>query len=318
MVGISSPAAGVPGLDLLPHVRRIALALARQPAELFLRRLELPERDLRQALGRQVDPLVEAQLLAEALRTEPKGSTAPRGQLFAQVADVGPQGVDGVGRRVGQVAQQVHVLQVAEGPRQVALDERQDPLERLDADADEEARGLRHVLPGRLQQPRRLAQLRPDAPRPLRDVGVGEEDLRGEAAGQRVGVEERVPLPIAGLLEGEQPAADAVGQHPLLERLLAGQAGRVDAVEAPRPAPEVADARLDGGAAEVLQQVVVQMDAVGGRFRGTGLVEMGEVLVNEMRERLGCLRQVSLSRPAHDGVSSTTERGSPAGEPSSA
>ena len=50
---------------------------------------------------------------------------------------------------------------------------------------------------------------------------------------------------------------------------------------------EVADLAVDRLTAPVLEQVVVQVDAVEGRAGGMGFVEIREVLVDEMRQGFG-------------------------------
>ena len=60
-------------------------------------------------------------------------------------------------------------------------------------------------------------------------------------------------------------------------------------VDLPKPSTEAgqrADVRLYGRAAEILQQVVVQVDAVLARLAGKNLVEIGEVIIDKMGERL--------------------------------
>ena len=264
--------------------------------------MQLPPCYLQQLVGRQVDTLVEPQLLLEPRAAETKRSAAPRGHRVPQVRDVRAQGVGGLDRRVREHAEQVQVLQVAECARQVALDEGQQSLERLDADLDEQPRRLGDVLPRRVEQPRHLPQLRTHAPRPLCQVGVGEEGLPGEALRQYVGVVERIALPAAHLLEGEQMTANPVAEHPPLHRLDRCQCGGVDAVESARPAAELADAGVDGRPAQVLEQVVVGMDAVSRRSRRVHLVDIGKVLLDEVRERFGDLAGDRLAhRTCHEG-----------------
>ena len=57
--------------------------------------------------------------------------------------------------------------------------------------------------------------------------------------------------------------------------------------QAPREAAEVANLRLDRLTAPVLEQVVVQMDAVEGGVGRMDFVEIREVFVDEMRQGFG-------------------------------
>ena len=212
------------------------------------------------------------------------------------MGDVLAQGVAGFHRRIREHAEQVHVLQVAKRPRQLVLDEPEHPFERLDADLDEEPGRLRDVLPRGLEEPRNLPQLRADAPCPLRQIGVSEQGLAGKAGRQRVGVVQRAAFPVANLLECEQVGADAIAEHPSLQRLDGCQRRRIDAVEAARPSAELPDTAVDCRAAQVFQQVVVRVDAVGRGCRGIHLVEVGEMFLDEVRERL---RDVGGRRLAH-------------------
>jgi len=43
---------------------------------------------------------------------------------------------------------------------------------------------------------------------------------------------------------------------------------------------------VDGGAAQVLEEVIVQVDPVERRLGRTNLLQVGEVVVDKMRERL--------------------------------
>ena len=59
------------------------------------------------------------------------------------------------------------------------------------------------------------------------------------------------------------------------------------AAEPPGEAAEVADLAVNRLAAEVLQQVVVQVDAVERRVGRMDLVEIRQVLVDEVRQWFG-------------------------------
>ena len=107
------------------------------------------------------------------------------------------------GLRVGEIAEQVQVVDVGERARQVVVDELQRAAHRLDADLDEDAGRVLDVVARGLDQPRRLAQLRQHAARALGRRRVREERLAGEARREEVGVELRVALPGADRFELE-------------------------------------------------------------------------------------------------------------------
>ena len=285
-------------LDDAPRLHPVAVQAGRDLLEPLLRRAELTLRDPEQPVRRRVDPFLEAQLPGEPVRTEPERGPAARRNGVAQVGDVLLQGIDGHRGGVGQIPQQVHVVEVAERLREIALDERQDAAERLDADAGEEARRIGDVPPGGVEEPRRLPQLRNHSAGPVRHGRVVEQHLSGEAVRQRLRIVQRTALPGADVLQCEQAGLNAVGQHPAIELLLAGQGRRLDAVEAPGPPAELANLRLDAGPAEILQQIVVQMDAVGGRRGRRHLVQVRQVLVDEMGQRFGGMRWRTFHGPS--------------------
>ena len=130
-----------------------------------------------------------------------------------QVLDVAANRVGRLGGGIGEIAEQVQVVDVTQRARQVALDEAQRALERVDADLDEDAGRILDVVARRLQQPRRLPQLGQDPARPFGRRRVGEDGLRGQARREDVRVEMRVALPGAHFLELEQPRPHVVGQQ---------------------------------------------------------------------------------------------------------
>ena len=93
----------------------------------------------------------------------------------------------------------------------------------------------------------------------------------------------RVALPGAHRLELEQARPDVRVERGPLEPLRVGQPGRVDGGEPAREAAEVTHLRVNRGPAQVLEQVVVEMNAVERRVGGMGLVQPREILVDEMR-----------------------------------
>ena len=60
----------------------------------------------------------------------------------------------------------------------------------------------------------------------------------------------------------------------------------VDLVEPPTEAGQRPDMGVNARAAQVLQQVIVKMGPIQGRLGRKYLVQVGEVVVDKMRERL--------------------------------
>ncbi len=156
-----------------------------------------------------------------------------------------------------------------EGARQIVVDETQRAAQALEADLDEDARGILDVVARGLHQPRHLPQLREHAPRALGERRVVEERLAGQAGRQRVGVELRAALPGADVFQLEDAARGCSTRAPGARDARCRSAAR----DRLRPAggakpPRVANLRVDRLPAEVLEQVVVHVHAVeGGRRR---------------------------------------------------
>ncbi len=81
--------------------------------------------------------------------------------------------------------------------------------------------------------------------------------------------------------------ANVARQHPVLEPLDAGQSVRRDLVEAPQVPGERVRLGLDRRAAQILEQIIVRVDAVEGRMGGMRLVQIAEQIVDEVRQRFG-------------------------------
>ena len=116
---------------------------------------------------------------------------------------------------------------------------------------------------------------------------MGKQRLAGEAGGENVRVVLGIALPGSNHFQLEHPAAEAVGQHPVLEFFDVRQAVRPDVFEAPEVAGEGMDVAVDPMTAEVLEEVVVSMNAVEIRVRRVGLIEVPEQVVDKMRQRFG-------------------------------
>ena len=110
----------------------------------------------------------------------------------------------------------------------------------------------------------------------------------------RVGVELRVALPRTDALQFVQASLGVGHQGRMVGAL--GQRDGVDGHrgQAAREPVQVADLAVDGGAAEVLEQVVVDVHAVEGGRRRLHLVAPGQVVSRKVRE--GLSRSHALAR----------------------
>jgi hypothetical protein len=87
--------------------------------------VQLAQADREQPVGAQGNAFVEFELLLEALATEPERRPWPAAQRFGfEVADVGRHEGRRFGSGVGQVSEDVEIVERREGLRQVLLDER--------------------------------------------------------------------------------------------------------------------------------------------------------------------------------------------------
>jgi hypothetical protein len=81
----------------------------------------------------------------------------------------------------------------------------------------------------------------------------------------------------------------------VLDLLGAGQKRRIDLLEPPAKAGEGAGVRLYSRAAEILEEVVVKVNAIEARLAGENLIEIGEVIVDKMREGLRWVHAVIMA-----------------------
>ena len=194
---------------------------------------------------------------------------------------------DPFGRRVGKVAEDVHVVEAAERARQVVVDEPQRAAQALETDLHENAGRVLDVVARRLHQPGHLAQLRHDPAGAFGQRCVGEERLAGQAGRENVGIVLGAPLPRPHRLELEEPRTDVGVERRPLQPLDVGQPCRVDGGEAPGEGTELADLCVDRRPAEILEQVVMQVDTVERRIGWMDLVQVREVFVHEVRQGFG-------------------------------
>ena len=277
---------GVPVLGKPPALDRVgAVQAPGHPPEFLLRGRQFPFGNRQQSLGVQADALFEPQLRLQALPAQAKRRAGSRRQVLFEVRDVALQRVRRFGRRIGQVAEQVEIVHVGKRLRQIRFDELQDAAHRLQADLDVDARRVLDVVARRLQEAGQLSQFRQDPPGAFGGRRIGEQRLADEGGSQHVAVVERVALPAAHLLQLVQARADVRRHDRMFHPLGRRQAVGGDLVQPPREARQGAHVILDGGPAEILQQIVVRVDAVERRVRRMGLVEERQVVVDEMVQR---------------------------------
>ena len=132
-----------------------------------------------------------------------------------------------------------------------------------------------------------LAQLRHDAPGAFGFRRVGKERLPRQAGADDVGVDLRIALPGPDHLELEHPRLRCSPRRSDARpvRSAAECAGSIWWRRRPNP-DERADVGVDSRPAQVLEQVVMEVDAVQARLAGQYLVQIGEVVVDEVRKWL--------------------------------
>ena len=182
----------------------------------------------------------------------------------------------------------MQVVEIGERARQIVVDEPQRAAQALEADLDEDAGRILDVVARRLHQARHLPQLRQDPARALGERRVVEQRLAGQAGRQDVGVVLRTALPGPDLLRARTaaPGCSASSAGRSSRSMSVSRAGSIAARRRAKP-PSVADLRVDRRTAQVLEQVVVQMDAVEGGVGGVDLVQIREVFVDEVRQGFG-------------------------------
>ena len=223
-----------------------------------------------------VMPFVEPQLLLERLAPEAERALAARRQVASRGTSMyAPIGGDASVEASARSPSRCRSSQVAEGARQIVVDEPQRAAQALEPDLDEDAGRILDVVAGRLDQARHLAQLRQHAAGPLGERRVVEQRLPGQAGREEVGVVLRVAL----------PGADAPRARTARARMLASSAGRsrrsvsvsrAGSIAASRRAkpPRSRTCASIACRLQILEQVVVQVHAVERRVGGMDLVEL--------------------------------------------
>src|SRR3954463_5983198 len=242
------------------------------------------------------------QLLLQPLAPEPERPSRAGRQLSLEVGDIRADGVRRFRRGVGEIAEDVQVVQRAERARQILFDEAQRAAQALEADLDENSRRVLDVVARRADQTRHLADFRQNPARALRQRRVVEEDLPGQAGRDQVAVVLRIALPRADCLELEETRADVGVQRGALQPLDLRQPRGIDRRQPPLEPAEITALRVDRGSAQVLEQVVVQVNAVERCVGGMGLVQPRQVLVDEMGQRFGRIHSGRIGAPRMAGI----------------
>ena len=220
-----------------------------------------------------VMPSSRRQLALEAIPAKAERTLAAGCDIGLEKLDVRFDRARGLGRRIGKVAEQVQIAEIGKRAGQIVVDEAERAAQALEPDLDEDARRRRilrilEVVARGLHESRNLAELREDAARAFGERRVVEERLSGQAGRQRVGKELRAAFPGPHASSSSNSCADARFQCRPLQPLDVGQARRIDRRQPPGKPAERPNLRVNRGSAEVLEQVIVQVDAVEGGRRG--------------------------------------------------
>ena len=116
---------------------------------------------------------------------------------------------------------------------------------------------------------------------------MGEHDLRCQARTERIGIELWIPFPRPDMLELIHPCLDVRFDHRLLGLFNSRQFMAVDVLQPAGKPRQCAGVLLDALPTEVLNQIIVSMNAVERRSRRMDFVEIGEIVVDEMMKWLG-------------------------------
>ncbi len=131
---------------------------------------------------------------------------------------------------------------------------------------------------------------------------VVEQHLAGKAGGDQVAVVLRIALPGTDGLQLEQAGADVrLERRPLEPLESVSRAGSIAASRRAKP-PERPDLRVDRRPTQVLQQIVMKVDAVECRVGGMHLVQPREVLVDEVGQGFGGIHSGRIGAPRMSGI----------------
>ena len=171
-----------------------------------------------------------------------------------------------------------------------------DAAQRVEPDLDEDRGRLLDVLARRLDQARRLPQLRQDAAGAFLLGRVVENGLRREARGQRLGVELRIALPGPDVLELELASADVRRDNGVLDLLDLGQAVRrgIASRRREKPASALRCLSMAGRRKSSSRSSCLCTPSIVALAR-VRLVEVVQVVVDEMRKWFSSVHSVIAS-----------------------
>jgi hypothetical protein len=172
------------------------------------------------------------------------------------------------------VAQQPEVVYVGERAGQIRLDEAQRAAQGFEAALHENPGRVLDIVPGRLDEARRLAQLREHPPRAFLSRRKIEQRLPCQAQAEQLAVHLGVALPRPDLLEFVNPPLDVCGDPGPLHALDAGQRVGADGRQPPRQTGQGLDLVLDDAALKFsagrLRWTPSKVDAVGSYVQERG------------------------------------------------
>ena len=265
-----------------------------------LRRIELPgdarefgliaaqvrHADVEQSLQRQVHHLFVLQLAPEDVGPETEVPLRARQQFLTLPGTEILEGGEHRGIAAGELALQRRILHAVKGQRQVVAEEADDSGKLLQRDLGEDARRILQVVPRDRQRRRHRALARDDQAQALGSRREAALHERIGAVGDGRGVVARILFPGPDRAQREQLTAHVAQQQRAITLRVLRQARRVHRIETPFISLQRADLALHTRARQILQPIVVLVDAF---MRGVGGVHgevIGvEVLVGERRQR---------------------------------
>src|SRR5688572_7389663 len=236
--------------------------------ELLLNSRKLAQRDRQKPFVTERHAVFELQLLFETFLAQPERELRARRQVVFEVVDVALDRSGRLGGRVGEVAENMEVIERCKGPWKIGLDEPQNTPPGLQADFDVDARAVLDVVLRGLHQPRHLPQLRYDPSGALGLRRVGEEGLPRETGADDLGVHLGIAVPGPDDLQLVHPGFDVRRDDWMLDLFDRGEERRVYLAKATAEPRQRADVSVDGGATQVLEQVVMDVNTVQPRMAG--------------------------------------------------
>ena len=156
----------------------------------------------------------------------------------------------------------MQIIERRERAREIRLDEPQDASPGLETHLDVDSGAVLDVVARGLHESRHLPQLRDDPAGPFGLRSIGKQRLAREARSDDFRVDLGVAVPRPEHLQLVHPRLDVRRDDRMLDLFDRGEERRIDLMEAAAEPGERADVRVDGGATQVLEQVVMNVDSV--------------------------------------------------------